>query len=352
MRTRPSDPEKFASVVTALRAAVDRNPRNEFEREMVAALQNARVRRRAIERMLGNFDRLTPARQRQATGEFAGRRVTPKREAASPPPTPGRRVGGARSAVIELSGLRDQRQLAGGPLVVAGDDLGPAVQFYALDYMGFHCDREVGDWGWSDEVYAITSVASIRPNGDNAVRTEKHPFNALEYENVDYNETRLGPIQRCYQGVDFPLSLTVVAYERDYGDPDYYKDEVEAAVWLALLIATRWSPAGAGTVAILEAASGILRDSINWLLGTDDDQIDIPRTAIFQLSTVERLGRQGPTAWVHHANILGYEYEEETPLRAHFFSRHSGNGGRYVFGFNFVRDPEFEIERPDPGDVD
>jgi hypothetical protein len=221
------------------------------------------------------------------------------------------------------------------------------VTQYTIDYEGFHCDRERGDFGWSDEVYAITSTVSIiRPDGSNNVRTEKHPFDRLEYGDVDAGETRLGPVARCWQGLEFPVSLTVVAFERDHGDPDVYRDEVDDLVKAGIAALAYWNITGAVAIFLLEELGDFITDGINWLLDTDDDQVDIARTQVFDQLGLEAMGRDGPRRHIHHFDLFGQEHSVVTELDCHFFSKHSGGGGRYVFGFNVGRTPPFVEAEP------
>ena len=102
------------------------------------------------------------------------------------------------------------------------------------------------------------------------VRSEKHPLGASEYSNVDVGDTRLGPIAACWQGSADPVSLTAVAFEHDHGDPNDYREEVDAAVKVAIVIAAIYLGPEAAAVYVLEEATGLIGDGINWLSGTDD----------------------------------------------------------------------------------
>ena len=142
-----------------------------------------------------------------------------------------------------------------------------------IRYVGFHCDAERGDFGWSDEVYLITSAAHITAGGANVVRSEKHPLGASEYSNVDVGDTRLGPIAACWQGSADPVSLTAVAFEHDYGDPNHYREEVDAAVKVAIVIAAIYLGPEAAAVYVLEEATGLsVTESIGCWVPTISDR--------------------------------------------------------------------------------
>lgn len=349
-RETPQDQEVFAYILQLLRAAADDNPSNDVERDFVSQLREAPTQSAVASHsdvarnLVQNFDRLTPTLRRRALGPFENQAIAPSPRAAPSRPV-GRRVL-ATIPRVRIHGDPGAGQIAGGQIAGEGAN-NPAINFYAIDYRGFHCEKVVGDAIGSDEVYAITSVVTVEPNGANTVRTEKHPVGQVEYGDVDLAETRLGPVARCYQGRHGMMSLTVVAFERDHGDPNFYRDEVHALVLAAAAAATRFGPIGVAIGAFMTLLSVQIRDVINWFLDTDDDQVDIARTAIFDLQTIEELGRGRKQFYI--ANIYGPFGDQvlgsyTTPLQCHYFSVHTGGGGQYVFGFDFVRDPEFVLE--------
>ena len=197
----------------------------------------------------------------------------------------------------------------------------------------------------------ISSAVNISDNGDNKVRTVKHPIDRVEYEDIDSGDTRLGPIAECWRGLDLPVSLTVVAYERDYGDPDYYRDEIHTAVTAAIAIAVLYyGIKDPRQIAALAAVGELVGDIANWLFQTEDDQVDIPRTAILDGAHIERLGAHGRKRHYHRQqNPFGDETAYATPLLYHFATKHNGLGGQYTFGFELERDPPF-VETPDTVD--
>ena len=126
-------------------------------------------------------------------GEFENRAVAPTRG-----PSTRRNRDILTSPLVRLPRVRRHPVGPVEPPVAAGEYVGTRVNSYAIDYQGFHCNRRVGDAVGSDEVYAITSVVSIRGDGTNVIRTEKHPIDQVEYGDVDLAETRLGPVARWH----------------------------------------------------------------------------------------------------------------------------------------------------------
>jgi hypothetical protein len=347
VRTPPRDQEAFALMLQLLRAAADNSPVDATERAFVEKLRSKSTVSQpdaiAVARaVVANFDRLTPSRRRQALGPFEGTRAAPA--AAT---VPGAFLPGTPIVALRLP----RTTTHGSPTTSPGVDTGGGtpVRSYRLEYVGFHCEHERGDPGWSDEVYVITSVVTIEANGDNTIRTEKHPVDQVEYGDVDLMETRLGPRASCYQGRNSVVSLTVVAFERDFGDPDRYRDEVDVLVTAAILALAYYSVIGAGAVLILDRLSGLITDGLNWLLGTGDDQVDTAQIQVFDLPAIEALGRLGKRRYISHVNILGTDHPVTTDLASHVVSVHRGGGAVYVFGFDWVRDPPF-VE--DPRDVE
>jgi hypothetical protein len=354
IRTRPQDQEMLAGVIQALRAAAGGEVNTEFQEEALRSYLAAGGNPTIAGTLVSNFDRLTPSRRRQALGDFAS---APVFETGYDRRAARTAIGSRNRGTFSRSTIRFPRERrhpidptegqaidpTDGQVLVGDHHTGNALRFYAIDYRGFHCNKLAGDAVGSDEFYAISSAASIRADGTNQVRTQKHPIDQVEYGDVDLAETRLGPVARCFQGRETPISLTVVAFERDFGDPNHYRDEVDNLVKAAIAAAAAYYGADATAVQILGALSGTIGDAINWVLDTDDDQVDIARTTILEVATIEELGRRGRRAYISH---IHYDFPPidmtvTTPLACHFFSEHSGLGGRYVFGFDLVRDPAF-----------
>jgi hypothetical protein len=350
-RTPPTDQEAFASILLALRAFADGGPaQNDFERTVIGQLQASDTKEDFASQLVANFDRLVPAMRQRALGSFGQAGFVPQPRRA--PAGAGQAPASASPFVIRPPDFAAEAIGPTGTFVDPANPPDNQVFQYGIRYVGFHCDEEVGDPGdflvqTSDEVYVVTSAVSINRDGTNTVTTTKHPIDRDEYGDVDIGETRLGPVAQCWQGTDFPVSLTAVAYERDFGDPDKYRDEIDAAVKAAIAVGGYLFGAGAPTIVILEFLSTQITDLINWLIDTDDDQVDIARTAIMDQLFVEVLGRKGPSRHIHKQRLpFGGEIEFQTPLVSHFTTRHSGLGGRYVFGFDLERNPPF-VEAPD-----
>ncbi|WP_286218905.1 hypothetical protein [Paraoerskovia sediminicola] len=134
------------------------------------------------------------------------------------------------------------------------------------------------------------------------------------------------------------MSLTTTVIEHDQGDPDAFRDEIDAAVTLALAVAGLLFPL-ASPILVLVKASGLVTDFFNWLVGTDDDLV----------------GRS--TVVLSDDDLLAYstwgtiDYSEKvggasTGLPYHFLSK---AGGAYVVAFTVDRDPD--APKPDPGPV-
>jgi hypothetical protein len=104
-------------------------------------------------------------------------------------------------------------------------------------------------------------------NGQSVVRTEKHPVGINIYEDVDKGASFNGPIAPCYFGPPQDLSLIVTIMEQDEGDPNAFKNKIDAAAKAAAAAA---ASAGAS---IPDIAVTLLGDLANALVGSGDDLI-------------------------------------------------------------------------------
>jgi hypothetical protein len=348
-RLRPNDPEGLAATVAALRAFAEDTPANEFEETAVGKMRASGANRDVARRLVARFDRTNPSMRRRALGEFADRPVEIDLDRQRLRVTEALRSVEARSGPTIGAGESTHSHGPGGAVLddttpdldrTMSDGTATPTYTYGIKYLGLVCEKETTWDGFSnsDEVYAVTSAVTIDGQLNNVVRTEKHPVDGDAYEDVDADEVREGPEAQCWGGNLFPVSLTVVAFERDYGDPDEYRDEVDVLVKAAIVAAGVLLGLGAGTTAILEALSGTITDAVNWLLDTGDDRIDIPRTYVFSQADIEAAGGGNQ----HYYNYLDGTQLRQTNLIGHLFSTHSGSGARYTFGFRFERDPEFE----------
>jgi len=366
-RPRPRDPEALAAVVAALRAAANDQQGDEFGRTSVGELKAAGVEKATAARLAARFDRLSPSLRENALGEFANRPIQRGSRALPGGGTGGGASGGngggtaRRGPRTRGDVLRGSDPGAGGTTTAAGsaaasvldgsrapepgmvsDGGGASAPTYSINYQGFQCEAET-NWDFftnSDEVYAITSTVTIAADGSNTVRTEKVPTDRPAYEDVDAGETRIGPVARSWEGALLPVSLSVVAFEQDQGDPNAYRDEIDAIVKASILAAKFLLGLGAPAAAILEAFSGTITDAINWLVDTADDQIDITRTLVFEQQTLEELGKRAPAPYSY---VEGTQVHQ-TNLWGHFFSTHSGDGAKYTFAFKLERNPAFVEE--------
>lgn len=349
-RPAPNDPEVLAAMVAALQAVAENAQADEFERAVGGGLRTSGVDQAVAGRLVGRFNRLNPSVRRAALGDFADRGF--QRASRS---VPGGREGGGRGEGWRGGGgtvfsgwpvrVRDERAPITEEVATDHEPVAePAT--YAIYYEGLVAEAETNWDGFSnsDEVYSITSAVTVAEDGTNTVRTERHPTDRASYEDVDRGETRLGPVAQCWQGTLLPVSLSVIAYEHDYGDPDKYRDEVDAIVKAAIAALIYLYPPAGAAAAVLQALTGSITDGINWLLDTGDDQIDITRTQIFDQAQLELLGKRPLGQHIYVQTILGTLRTFSTPLYAHFYSTHSGSGAKYVFGFKLERNPPFVVE--------
>jgi hypothetical protein len=351
-RVRPQNPEALAAVIAALRAFAEDGSGDDFERTASSRLGQSGLDKGVAKRMLARFDRLNPSMRERALGEFANRPI--ERAAGGGWPSRSERDtdrGDAARATARSGGARvvdDGRvdEPAGGWTVSDGETDGQTDPVYGINYVGFYCDDETTFdmlFSNSDEVFAVTSVVSINPDGFNAEpRTENHPNDQTAYQDVDKGEVRLGPVARCWEG-PMPdgqvVSLTVIAWEHDYGDPNKYRDEIDALVKAGILAIGWLTGAGVAATAVLEALSGTITDGINWLLDTDDDQIDIARTEIFDRARMEEIGKR---PLVPYYNAAGAQ--TSLIISDLIRTQHSGSGAKYTFGFVLDREPAFVPE--------
>jgi hypothetical protein len=362
-RPQPKNPKALAALIRALRAYAREESGPEFETAAVGGLRSAGVDKAVAQRLVERFDRINPSLRERALGEFAEKPVE-RGASTDSGRSSGRtfdaddvtrnatRVGGTTigGSTVESSGgprVSDGSRVeepAGGMTVSDGQDQ-PADATYGIKYVGFYCDDETTFdmlFSNSDEVYAVTSTVSLAADGSNVVRTEKHPNDREAYDDVDKGEERLGPVAYCWQGpmpVSQAVSLSVIAYERDYGDPDKYRDEIDALVKAGILAVGWLTGAGAAATAVLEALSGTITDAINWLMDTDDDQIDIARTEVLDVTRMDEIGRRPLTPYFTPAGVQTGLITSDL-LR----TQHSGSGAKYTFGFVVERNPPFTPE--------
>ena len=122
------------------------------------------------------------------------------------------------------------------------------------------------------------------------------------YGDVDSGEERVGPVAACWFNNADVVSLTVVVFEHDEGDPDAYKDEVDAFVKAAIAVLSYFYPA----LAWLELLSGQIAGTINWVLGTGDDPVET-QTVVLPRALLELYASQMASPTLRNADRLGWD---------------------------------------------
>jgi hypothetical protein len=128
-------------------------------------------------------------------------------------------------------------------------------------------------------------------------------------------------------------------FENDWGDPDYFRDEVDWAVKLALAWASYAFPALAPFFVIL-AADDHLTDFFNWLLQTGDDVIGTDIT-VLEMADLEDYGRRRQPETIY-APGGGRVWFRDLPY--HFLA--SVNSNDYFAAFTVERDPPAPYPEP------
>ncbi|MCA0393150.1 MAG: hypothetical protein LCH70_03350 [Proteobacteria bacterium] len=347
----PQNPELLVGTVAAMRLlSGERQPQNQLERETLAELQALRLKPEVARRIVAAFEAKPRRDRRRLLGRHADKSLalgdmappaephTPTRSrrgelpsASAPEAGPSSRSGPASEHVGPLSGERSTGEA-------------PSIR-YTIRYLGLWCQKETvppglvpDDWG-ADEIYVVTSGLAINKGVNSAVGVLTHPINTHPkyYEDVDTHEERIGPVAAVYSGNPDTLSLAVVVMEHDYGNPDYYRDEIEAFVSGAVALASRfWPPA-----VVLALFKDNIVDAINWILGTGDDVIS-SEVVTWERRDLEAQVSQTPA--YYHGTRGGALFT--THLFTHFVTKHRGEGAEYVVGFDIERDPP--PNRPPP----
>ena len=319
-------PQGVGRLLAALRVlSGQRKPRNNAERDLDAVLRAKGLNPEVAARMVDSVDRIRPSIRSQFLGDVGQPNYVPpvKASAASLAPASHPPIvipAAAWSAVTH-------------PLNIIKKPI------YTVRYQGLYCMQEMTWDGGSnsDEPYVITSAVHINETGDNVIKTERHPVTGQNrwYDDVDDFEERPGPVAACWQGNADPVSITAVVFERDKGDPDYYRDEVQIAVEIAFEIVKLIYPVAAR----FEKAIGFVVDAVNWILGTGDDVIDTPKTVVNTRSMLEHYAGRNP--W----NLMGWKIDPPrvsrtaTKLFYHWVTTHKGGGANYIVCFDVTRRP-------------
>ncbi len=192
-----------------------------------------------------------------------------------------------------------------------------------VHYTGLYCFGET-DWDQgssADEPYAILSVTT--PQVATTVTTQI-------YTDVDSGDSRPDLLE-LYRGRPYGLNLGVVLMENDFGDPNKYKDEVQAVVTgvhtagtLALGLIPLVGPfiaavAGPGLGTLIPAVSGAINDLFDW----GDDRIGGANITVPAKQLVLLAAR------TQNSEFWGIGYKLETGLM-------SGSGASYKAYFGVV----------------
>jgi hypothetical protein len=360
--TRPQNPQLLGHVFAALRVhSGQREPKNDTERRINEELNSYGASLEAARRMVATLDAMPASARLTLLGEIAAPDFVPP-ETAAPAEVDVTftrdmtdriaanmtETTGGVAANTTAARLGGRENVLEGREEVMGE--GPRPQLvYTVRYNGLWCQEE-SNWdrfSGSDEIYLITSAVHIAADGSNVVRTERHPVAQSEdwYEDVDSGEERTGPVAACWFENSDPVSLTVVVIEHDEGDPDAWKDEIDALVKAVIAVVSYFYPALAW-VALL---SGPITDSINWVVGTGDDPVET-KTVVLPRALLEQYAGQWPYPHIGSRTDSGglFGFATVVPVATnfmqHFITTHNGGGATYVAGFEILRDPP--IDRP------
>jgi hypothetical protein len=329
----PRDPDGLGRIIAALRVySGQRQPKNKTERSINDALKTRKVSPAVAKRLIGNLDRVPESTRIRLLGKIAAPNFSPPARAA-PPPT-------AQSLTVTVP-------LRAFPLpeVPVGPIKPDTETVYTIRYRGLYCQEETSwDQGSTDdEIYVITSAVGI-VDGNNPVTTVRHPVSQTDswYSDIDSGEERIGPVAAAWYGNSDPVSLTVVVFEHDQGDPDVYKKQIDDIVKAAIAVGTYFY---AG-VALLSFLHQQIADAINWLLDTGDDLIDTqivvnPRALLDAYAAegaVQYYGWKVQWSWQGQSPTAKL-IQVPTNLDCSFTTTHQGGGATYVVGFDVLRDP-------------
>jgi hypothetical protein len=202
-----------------------------------------------------------------------------------------------------------------------------------LRYVGFHCFGETDEFSGSDEPYFTFGVVPMRTD-----QGPPDPPQTRIYTDVDGGESRTDNIE-LYHGLPFGLVLLITFSEHDEGNPEEYKEQVQAVVDRVLdrvaealtTVPVIGLPLGFIGAFGLALASPSITDAVNKLLGTDDEhfppaQLTITGKDMMRLTRADLQIFDG-----------GIQAHLESPLL-------SGDGGSYKVYFTIET---AEPERPE-----
>ncbi|WP_285117311.1 hypothetical protein [Leifsonia sp. fls2-241-R2A-40a] len=351
------NPEAVAVAAIALRGYLDPQiAKSDFQDAMNKKFDELKLDKDAAARMLATFDRTKPSVRERMFGPLAVQKTIPVGYKVNLRPP----VLAGSSTQLMRSPIRAAANQAAEPAAAAaglarppdqthpdpgeGGQRAPKFATYTITYEGMHCiDETHADWAGSDETYVVTSALHITKQGDNVVRSERHPLRNGQsgiYGDVDSHETFVGPRAAVWSAREDKFiagtSITTTFFEHDFGDPDYYKQEVEDAVIVAIAIVAHFFP-GVGTILALIESKHLISDFINALLSTGDDEIGTT-TVIVETDELEELSR------THTVEYFERRGDPGTGLDYQFLVEVNDND--YVAAFQVRRDPPlppFEI---------
>jgi hypothetical protein len=189
------------------------------------------------------------------------------------------------------------------------------IQHVLLRYVGFHCFGETDEISASDEPYFIMGVLPVN------VEQRAVPMTKM-YEDVDAGDSVADSIE-MYRGEPLGVAMAVSLFEHDEGDPEAFKEQMDAAVDKAadgvtgaLAEVPVVGPALAFIAQVVFIIGGPeLKNKVNEALGTADDNI-ANENIVLSTKDLVRLSQQPTTVFE------GIDADIETPLL-------SGDGASY-----------------------
>jgi hypothetical protein len=147
------------------------------------------------------------------------------------------------------------------------------IRGLAIEFAGFHCFGEQQGPG-ADEPYLIVRAFPEDPNMENptdidGIWTSILPGDERATYQAD-SGTTLAETRVVYMGRATPITVQVILFENDEGDPNAFKDEIKTAVAATGAVVAAFVPA-ASAVALNPDVQATLTSIINGIAGTGDD---------------------------------------------------------------------------------
>ena len=220
----------------------------------------------------------------------------------------------------------------------------PAQTVFTVSYTGLYCKDGTGDrgiFGSRDEPYVISSAVHVDENGENIVRSELHPVgdNDKRYGGMEDGKWRSGPIAACWVGTAKEVSIVTVVMEHDEGDPDAYREEVEAVIEVAAAIAA------ANGIPVPDAVKSLVASIIIWVIGSSDDEVGTetivlnPRWLKLSAPAIKPTFSESRTVLrpVGFMQFIEETVTDQTDIPYSFISRHDDDG-EYVVCYRITAD--------------